>query len=131
MLSLFLQSIFTKGNTNLYHVIHNTTLSYHTTIKFNLFKGNQGFLSMLKQKFSRSSNRNASYDSSSLSRPGKSRQRNARFYEEDIKNGADGLAPTTSGNLNATNATNSANVTPELMRRSYAPEMRNESGIRY
>ena len=34
------------------------------------------------------------------------------------------------GNLNATNATNSANVTPEMTRREYAPEMQNEPGVR-
>ena len=119
--------MITQGNKSLTKFIR--ILLSHATIKSHLFEGNQGFLSLLKQKFSRS--RPAGYDSSSLPRPGKSRQRNARFYDGDNKIGVDRLAPTTSGNLNATNVTNSANVTPEMIRRSYAPEMQNEAGMRY
>ena len=117
-------------------LLYNCNILYIISVKSIIheiysFEGNQGFLSMLKQRFSRSSNWPTSDESSSLPRPGKSNKRNARFYDDDNKNGADRLAPTTSGNLNATNATNSANVTPEMMRRSYAPEMRNEATVRY
>ena len=46
------------------------------------------------------------------------------------ENNTKNLLVTNLGNLNATNATNSANVTPEMTRQEYAPEMRNESGVR-
>ena len=85
---------------------------------------------MLKQRFSRSSSRENSYDSRSLSRPAKSKGRNTKFYDEHHKNGENRLAPTVSGNVNATSATNSANVTPEMIRRAYAPELRNEAPLR-
>jgi hypothetical protein len=83
---------------------------------------------MLKQKFLKSSSKHTNYDSSSLPHPGK---RNKRCIDEDNKNGGNPLVPTTtSGNMNATNLTNSANVTPEITRRSYGPEMRNEACTR-
>ena len=97
-----------------------------------LYIGNQGFLNMLKQKFLKSSNRGTDYDAGgSLHRPGKLRCRNVRCmdYFED-ENNTKNVLVTNLGNLNATNATNSANVTPEMTRREYAPEMRNESGVR-
>ena len=94
------------------------------------YKGNQGFLNMLKQKFLKGSSKPTDYETGSLPQPGR-RQKNVRnVVDEDNKNGSARLVPTTSGNLNATNATNSANATPEMIRRGYAPEMRNEAGAR-
>ena len=85
---------------------------------------------MLKQKFLKtSSNKHVGYDTTSLPRPGKARQKNAgehRNNDEDNRNTEDRLLPATaSGNLNATTATNSANVTPEMTRRRYAQEIQN------
>ena len=82
---------------------------------------------MLKQKFSRGSSKEPEYDSKSL--PRKSKHGNATFYDD--KNGGGRLAPTASGNVNATSATSSANVTPEMIRRAYAPDLRNEAALRY
>ena len=94
-----------------------------------LFKGNQGFLNMLKQKFLKSSSKHTNYDTSSLPHPGNLRQR--KCIDEDNKNGGNPLVSTaTSGNMNATNVTNSANVTPEMSRRAYGPELRNEACTR-
>ena len=70
-----------------------------------------------------SSSKHVGYDSSTLPNPGKSRGRNkGRDNDEDNRNNTDDrLLPsaTASGNLNATTATNSANVTPEMSRRKY------------
>ena len=85
---------------------------------------------MLKQKFTRNSNRDANYSSSSLPRPGKSKHKTARFIDDNDGDYGERLAPTTSGNLNLSSLTNSANVTPEVLRRSYAPEMQNESALK-
>ena len=87
---------------------------------------------MLKQKFLKSSNRGTDYDSGgSLHRPGKVQCRNVRCMDHfEDENDTKNVLVTNLGNLNATNATNSANVTPEMTRREYAPEMRNESGVR-
>ena len=87
---------------------------------------------MLKQKFLKSSNRGTPYDAGgSLHRPGKLRCRHVvRIDHFEDENNTKNISITNLGNLNATNATNSANVTPEMARREYAPEMRNESGVR-
>ena len=85
---------------------------------------------MLKQKFLKGSSKQSGYETSSLPQPGKLKHRNVRCIDDNNKNGADPLVPTTSGNLNATNATNSANVTPEMTRRAYAPELLREAGAR-
>ena len=97
-----------------------------------IYIGNQGFLNMLKQKFLKSSNRGTDYDAGgSLHRPGKLQCRKFRCMDHfEDENNTKNLLVTNLGNLNATNATNSANVTPEMTRREYAPEMRNESGVR-
>ena len=92
--------------------------------RLELFTANQGFLNMLKQKFMKSSSsKHVGYDSSTLPNPGKSRGRNkGGDNDEDNRNNTDDrLLPsaTASGNLNATTATNSANVTPEMSRRKY------------
>ena len=85
---------------------------------------------MLKQKFTRSSSREENYSSSSLPRPGKSKHKTARFLDDNDGDYGERLAPTTSGNANASSIINSANVTPEVLRRSYAPEMQNESPVK-
>ena len=88
---------------------------------------------MLKQKFLKSSSsKHVGYDSNALPHSGKSRQRSNENNDEDNRNNTDDrLLPSASasGNPNATTATNSANVTPEMSRRRYARE--NEATIRY
>ena len=70
-----------------------------------------------------SSSKHVGYDSSTLPNPGKARGRNkGGDNDEDNRNNTDDrLLPSAnaSGNLNATTATNSANVTPEMSRRKY------------
>lgn len=85
---------------------------------------------MLKQKFTRNSNKDGNYSSSSLPRPGKSKHKTARFLNDTDGDYDDRLAPNTSGNLNVSSIANSANVTPEVLRRSYAPETQNESALK-
>ena len=126
-----------KGKCLQFRMFSNTGAQSFTGFSYeynniSLYIGNQGFLNMLKQKFLKSSNRGTDYDAGgSLHRPGKLRCRNVRCMDNfKDENNTKNLLVTNLGNLNATNATNSANVTPEMTRREYAPEMRNESGVR-